>query len=82
MASSENGAAVPSALVAVGEASAVLSFNSIPQTLATQTHAIGVIAPPPDIRAIADKTAQFVARNGRFSGREFSISRAGCVASS
>ena len=30
----------------------------------TQTHAIGIIHPPPDIRAIVDKTAQFVARNG------------------
>jgi splicing factor 3A subunit 1 len=32
--------------------------------LATQTKAIGIILPPPDIRAIAEKTAQFVARNG------------------
>jgi splicing factor 3A subunit 1 len=32
--------------------------------LETQTHAVGVITPPPDIRAIVDKTAQFVARNG------------------
>ena len=32
--------------------------------LETQTHVVGVITPPPDIRAIVDKTAQFVARNG------------------
>jgi hypothetical protein len=32
--------------------------------LETHTHSIGVIVPPPDIKAIADKTAQFVARNG------------------
>ena len=32
--------------------------------LETQTHAVGMIQPPPDIRAIVDKTAQFVARNG------------------
>ena len=32
--------------------------------LETQTHAVGIIQPPPDIRAIVDKTAQFVARNG------------------
>ena len=32
--------------------------------LETQTHAVGLITPPPDIRAIVDKTAQFVARNG------------------
>ncbi|CAD7697669.1 unnamed protein product [Ostreobium quekettii] len=31
---------------------------------ATQTKAIGIIQPPPDIRAIVDKTAEFVARNG------------------
>ena len=30
----------------------------------TQTLAIGLITPPPDIRAIVDKTAQFVAKNG------------------
>lgn len=34
------------------------------QALATQTKALGIILPPPDIRAIAEKTAQFVARNG------------------
>lgn len=34
--------------------------------LQTHTHSIGVIVPPPDIKAIADKTAQFVARNGEF----------------
>jgi hypothetical protein len=33
--------------------------------LLTQTKAIGVILPPPDIRAIVDKTAQFVAKNGK-----------------
>lgn len=32
--------------------------------LETQTHAVGTIVPPPDIRAIVDKTAQFVAKNG------------------
>lgn len=30
----------------------------------SQTHAVGLIHPPPDIRAIVDKTAQFVAKNG------------------
>lgn len=33
-------------------------------TVATQTKTIGMIHPPPDIRSIVDKTAQFVARNG------------------
>ncbi len=32
--------------------------------LVTQTKAIGVILPPPDIRAIVDKTASFVAKHG------------------
>lgn len=31
----------------------------------TQGRVTGVIVPPPDIRAVVDKTAQFVARNGR-----------------
>lgn len=35
-----------------------------PQTVATQTKTIGMIHPPPDIRSIVDKTAQFVAKNG------------------
>ena len=26
---------------------------------------VGVIIPPPDIRSVVDKTAQFVARNGK-----------------
>ena len=35
-----------------------------PQMVATQTKTIGMIHPPPDIRSIVDKTAQFVAKNG------------------
>lgn len=50
-------------MVAVEDARSVLP--GIPSALvATQTHEIGVIVPPPDIRAILDKTAQFVAKNG------------------
>ncbi|GAB2281760.1 hypothetical protein Dimus_016328 [Dionaea muscipula] len=33
-------------------------------TVATHTRTIGIIYPPPDIRNIVDKTAQFVAKNG------------------
>lgn len=58
------------AIVAVGQAQSA-SGSSLPapdlddiKALATQTKAIGVILPPPDIRAIVDKTAQFVAKNG------------------
>jgi len=58
------------AIVAVGKASSsqagrlpAADLEGIKQ-LATQTKSIGVIMPPPDIRAIVDKTAQFVARNG------------------
>jgi len=33
-------------------------------SLETQTHTVGVIVPPPDVRVIVDKTAQFVGKNG------------------
>ena len=33
-------------------------------TVDSHTAALGIIQPPPDVRAIVDKTAQFVARNG------------------
>jgi splicing factor 3A subunit 1 len=32
---------------------------------AIQGRVTGVIIPPPEIRAVADKTAQFVAKNGK-----------------
>lgn len=38
--------------------------NSAPATVATHTKTIGIIYPPPDIKTIVDKTAQFVAKNG------------------
>lgn len=48
----------------VGKAKAIPSAEQ--GTQAVQSHAlpVGVIVPPPDIRAIAEKTAQFVAKNG------------------
>ena len=59
-------------LVAVGEvkthlpsAEELLSIKK----LATQTKAIGIILPPPDIRAIIDKTSQFVAKHGQLPDR-------------
>ncbi len=61
MGQEENGAA--GALVPVGEVRSVVSTGA-GLASETHTHAIGVIVPPPDIRAIADKTAAFVARNG------------------
>ncbi|XAR54349.1 hypothetical protein NMG60_11029431 [Bertholletia excelsa] len=39
-------------------------LNSAPTSIATHTRTIGIIHPPPDIRNIVDKTAQFVAKNG------------------
>lgn len=54
-------------LVAVGQARSALSHGVAGEGMETHTHVIGVIAPPPDIRAIADKTAAFVARNGTFN---------------
>lgn len=61
------------AIVAVGQvqkaSGSVVNQADIEQVkkLLTQTKAIGVILPPPDIRAIVDKTAQFVAKNGEGS---------------
>lgn len=46
------------------EGRAVNISGVTPIELETQTHAVGIIIPPPDIRAIVDKTASFVARNG------------------
>lgn len=50
------------AIVPVGQVKSSISGKSV--ELETQTHEIGLIVPPPDIKAIADKTAQFVAKNG------------------
>lgn len=58
----------PGAVVPVGPVKSVLPTpNLAGLKLETQTRAIGVIQPPPDIRAIVDKTAQFVAKNGRLN---------------
>jgi len=53
-------------MVAVGAARTVLPKPDLSgvRGVDTQTLPIGIIHPPPDIRAIVDKTAQFVARNG------------------
>ena len=60
--------ATSTAMIAVGEARTHLppaeELLAI-KKLATQTKAIGIILPPPDIRAIIDKTSQFVAKHGR-----------------
>eukprot|EP00887_Chlorella_sp_A99_P000243 scaffold13.g243.t1 len=50
-----------SAIVPVGEARAVLPGGLAPET---QTFKIGIIQPPPDLKAIISKTAAFVAKNG------------------
>eukprot|EP00879_Flechtneria_rotunda_P029385 GHRR01031787.1.p2 GENE.GHRR01031787.1~~GHRR01031787.1.p2 ORF type:complete len:112 (+),score=22.67 GHRR01031787.1:124-459(+) len=57
------------AIVAVGQARSAAGALPTPdlegvKQIITQTRAIGIILPPPDIRAIVDKTAQFVAKNG------------------
>ena len=55
----------PGAIVPAGPVKSVLpSPNLVGVKVDTQTRAIGLIQPPPDIRAIVDKTAQFVAKNG------------------
>ncbi|KAF3432478.1 hypothetical protein FNV43_RR27218 [Rhamnella rubrinervis] len=38
--------------------------DSVAVSVATHSRTIGIIHPPPDIRNIVDKTAQFVAKNG------------------
>lgn len=55
------------AVVAVSGPRAALS-DSGTEGLETQTRKIGLIYPPPDIRAIADKTALYVAKNGARRG--------------
>uniref|UniRef100_A0A061QIM6 Splicing factor 3A subunit 1 n=1 Tax=Tetraselmis sp. GSL018 TaxID=582737 RepID=A0A061QIM6_9CHLO len=54
------------AVVAQGEAKDALPKPDLTGLRAPETHTkvVGVIYPPPDIRAIVDKTASFVARNG------------------
>ena len=54
------------AIVPVGEARTVLPSPDLSavQAVQTQTQAIGIIHPPPDIKAIVDKAANFVAKNG------------------
>ncbi len=59
--------AMRGAIVPVGKAKSSLpgpNLSGVKQVVDTQTKAIGLIQPPPDIRAIVDKTAQFVAKNG------------------
>jgi splicing factor 3A subunit 1 len=53
-------------IVAVSEVKSSLPAPNLSSVKAveTQTRAIGLIHPPPDIRAIVDKTADFVGRNG------------------
>ena len=57
------------AIVAVG---VVEPTRTTPQAAVvdTQTRQIGLIIPPPDIRAIVDKTAEFVAKNGALRCQE------------
>lgn len=59
---SGGGAIVPAGEVRSAQYSAAEGGGG--EAFKTHTHEIGVIVPPPDIKAIADKTAQFVARNG------------------
>jgi splicing factor 3A subunit 1 len=47
----------------IGERSVKVD-NARVVSLETQTHTVGVIIPPPDVRVIVDKTAQFVGKNG------------------
>eukprot|EP00897_Mesotaenium_endlicherianum_P000066 jgi/Mesen1/1005/ME000120S00159 len=48
----------------VGEKDEEKQEKAKPAMVATHTKTIGMIHPPPDIRSIVDKTAEFVSRNG------------------
>lgn len=57
----------PGAMVAVGKVKNVsLPAPDLSQVKSVDTHtkALGIISPPPDLRAIIDKSAAFVAKNG------------------
>ncbi|CAJ2628001.1 unnamed protein product [Trifolium pratense] len=49
----------------------------VPTTIATHTKTIGIIHPPPDIRAIVDKTSLFVAKRGLEFEKRIIVSYAG-----
>ncbi|PNY01574.1 putative splicing factor 3A subunit 1-like protein, partial [Trifolium pratense] len=49
----------------------------VPTTIATHTKTIGIIHPPPDIRAIVDKTSLFVAKSGLEFEKRIIVSYAG-----
>lgn len=58
----------PGAIVAVGQAKSVsLPAPDLSNVRSVETHTrpMGVIQPPTDLRAIIDKSATFVAKNGR-----------------
>lgn len=68
----------PGAMVAVGKAKSVsLPAPDLSKVKAVDTHtrALGIIQPPPDLRAIIDKSATFVAKNGEVPSREISCAR-------
>lgn len=51
--------------------------KATPASVATHTRTIGIIHPPPDIKNIVDKTAQFVAKNGPEFERRIIANNAG-----
>ena len=54
------------AIVPVGEVRTALPAPNLEgiKQVETHTRALGVIQPPPDLKAIVDKTASYVAKNG------------------
>jgi len=59
----ENEAPESGAIVAVGDVKSSIGTAPV-GTIESHTHEIGLIIPPPDIKVVADKTAQFVAQHG------------------
>lgn len=64
-----NGSGQNGAIVPVGEVRSSLPRPDLAGILAVESHTkeLGIICPPPDIRAIVDKTAGFVAKHGKLS---------------
>lgn len=61
-----NGPAQNGAIVPVGDVRSSLPKPDLAGIVAVESHTkkLGIIYPPPDIRAIVDKTALFVAKHG------------------
>ncbi|OIT34843.1 putative splicing factor 3a subunit 1 [Nicotiana attenuata] len=51
--------------------------DKVPISAATHTTTSGIVYPPPDIKHIVDKTAQFVGKNGQDFEKRITLNNAG-----